>query len=96
MAGVSPPVAPWQGAKLGRMASETATIRVPRETRDLLAQRARERGMSLSAMLTEFAHATTRDALFAAERAATRADASNPDAVRELDEWEDSLGDGVD
>jgi hypothetical protein len=36
--------------------SATATIRVPRETRDLLAAYAQERGLSLSALLSEFAH----------------------------------------
>lgn len=84
-----------QGAKLADVTSETATIRVPRETRDLLAQRARERGMSLSAMLTEFAHSATREAIFAAERDASLADASNPTAVAEQRGWEGTLGDGV-
>jgi hypothetical protein len=37
------------------MSTETATIRVPRETRDRLVARARERGVSLSSLPTEFA-----------------------------------------
>jgi hypothetical protein len=40
--------------------SATATIRVPRETRDLLAARAEERGISLSSLLTEFARRDER------------------------------------
>ena len=38
----------------------TATIRVPRETRDRLAARAHERGVSLSSLLTEFARRAER------------------------------------
>lgn len=44
------------------MAVDSATIRVTRETRDLLADQARERGMSLSAMLTELARDVAREA----------------------------------
>jgi uncharacterized protein (DUF1778 family) len=77
------------------MAAETATIRVTRETRDLLAEQARERGLSLSSMLTELAHDVAREAVFRSEREATRADASNPGALREERAWELALGDGV-
>jgi len=77
------------------MAVDTATIRVTRETRDLLADQARERGMSLSAMLTELAHDVAREAVFRSEREASRADASSRDALREEREWEAALGDGV-
>jgi hypothetical protein len=38
----------------------TATIRVPRETRDLLAAYVQERGLSLSALLSEFARRAER------------------------------------
>ena len=62
----------------------TATIRVPRETRDRLAARARERGVSLSSLLTEFA------------RRAERADADNRDVAAEEAVWEAVLGDGLD
>lgn len=78
------------------MAVETATIRVPRETRDLLARQAHERGMSLSSMLNELARDAAREAVFRAEREATRADASNPDVTREERDWERTLGDGLD
>jgi predicted kinase len=78
------------------MAAETATIRVTRETRDLLAQQATERGVSLSAMLADLAHDVAREAIFRAERGATRADAGVAAVEAEDREWEATLGDGVD
>lgn len=77
------------------MAVDTATIRVTRETRDLLADQARERGMSLSAMLTELARDVAREGVFLSEREAARADAASRDAFQEEREWEAALGDGV-
>jgi uncharacterized protein (DUF1778 family) len=77
------------------MAVDTATIRVTRETRDLLAEQARERGMSLSSMLTELARDVARDAVFRSEREAARADAESREALREERVWESALGDGV-
>ena len=74
----------------------TATIRVPRETRDLLAARARERGVSLSSLLTEFAHRAARAETLRSEREAARADAGHRDVAREEREWEAALGDGLD
>lgn len=78
------------------MATETATIRVARETRDLLAAQARERGVSLSSMLAELAREAERGAIFRAEREAARADAGDPAVRAEEREWEAPLGDGVD
>ena len=72
----------------------TATIRVPRETRDLLAAYAQERGLSLSALLSEFARRAERADAFRSEREATRADASGGGAAAEEREWEAVLGDG--
>ncbi|HZV73154.1 MAG TPA: hypothetical protein VFF79_05510 [Conexibacter sp.] len=77
------------------MAVDTATIRVTRETRDLLAEQARERGVSLSSMLTELARDVAREAVFRSERDAARADASSREALREERAWESALGDGV-
>jgi antitoxin MazE7 len=77
------------------MAVETATIRVTRETRDLLASQARERGMSLSAMLEELAQDAAREAMFQSEREASRADASNRHARDEEKDWESALSDGI-
>jgi len=81
---------------LSPMGTQTATIRVTRETRDLLAREASERGVSLSAMLADLARDVDRDAVFRSEREATRADAGNPAAVDEAREWEATLGDGID
>jgi predicted kinase len=77
------------------MAAETATIRVTRETRDLLANQASERGVSLSAMLADLARDVARDAIFRAERDATRADAGVAAVNAEDSDWEATLGDGV-
>jgi antitoxin MazE7 len=74
----------------------TATIRVPRETRDALAARARERGVSLSALLTEFARRAERAEALRSEREATRADSSSREVAAEEREWEAVLGDGLD
>lgn len=74
----------------------TATIRVPRETRDSLAARARERGLSLSALLTEFARRAERADALRSERGATRAELDDPKVLAEIGLWEATLGDGID
>jgi hypothetical protein len=76
--------------------SATATIRVPRETRDRLAARAHARGVSLSALLTEFARRAERAEALRSEREATRAEADDPTALAEIGLWEATLGDGID
>lgn len=81
---------------LANMATETATIRVARETRDLLAAQARERGVSLSSMLAELAREAERKAIFRAERDASRTDSGNASVRSEDREWAATLGDGVD
>lgn len=78
------------------MPTETATIRVPRETRDRLAARARERGVSLSALLTELAERAERADAYRSEREATKADMKNPEALAEYKLWEETLEDGID
>ncbi len=78
------------------MATRTSTIRVTRATRDLLAEQARERGISLAALLAEIAEERRREAIWRSEREASRIDAENADAQTELNEWEDTLGDGLD
>ena len=80
--------------ELGYM-TETATIRVPRQTRDRLAARAQARGVSISSLLTEFATRAERADAFRSERAATLADASSPEVAAEELEWEAVLGDGL-
>jgi hypothetical protein len=74
----------------------TATIRVPRETRDSLAARARERGVSLSSLLTEFARRAELAETLRSEREATRADMADPEARVEYGLWEATVGDGID
>lgn len=76
--------------------AETATIRVTRETRDLLAEQAHERGMSLASMLAEVARKAQREAIFAAEREAARRDATNAGVQAEEREWAETLADDVD
>jgi len=78
------------------MAAETATIRVTRETRDRLAEQARERGVSLASMLAELAQGAEREAVFRAEREAARADGGDREVMAEEREWETALGDGID
>jgi hypothetical protein len=78
------------------MATETSTIRVARATRDLLAEQARERGVSLAAMLGEIAEERRRAAIWRSEREASRIDAGNPGAQTETGEWEATLEDGLD
>lgn len=77
------------------MSTTTTTIRVTKATRDLLAEQARERGISLSALLSQIARAGEREAIFAAERAATLADSEKPDLLAEDAEWASTLGDGL-
>jgi predicted DNA-binding ribbon-helix-helix protein len=78
------------------MAAETATIRVARSTRDTLAEQARQRGLSLAALLAEVADERELEAIWASERQATRADAEDPLAQEETRLWEATLEDGVD
>lgn len=77
------------------MTSETATIRVSRDTRDLLAEQARERGVSLASMLADLAHQTQRESIFRAEREATQRDAAT-DTTTEDRDWQETLADGLD
>jgi predicted DNA-binding ribbon-helix-helix protein len=77
------------------MATETSTIRVSRATRDLLAEQARERGLSLAALLGEIAEARRREDTWRSEHEANRIDAQNSDTQAELREWDETLDDGL-
>jgi len=77
------------------MATQTATIRVPQRTRELLAQQAKQRGVSLSRLLVEMAENGARASAMASERDATRADSRDPAATAEDMEWAESSGDGI-
>jgi hypothetical protein len=78
------------------MAVDTATIRVARDTRDRLAEQARERGISLAALLAEIAREREIEAIFESERQALLADAQNPAVLEEMRLWESTLEDGID
>ncbi len=78
------------------MAVDTATIRVARDTRDLLAAEARQRGMSLAALLAEIARERELEAIFESERQAIRAEANDPVALAEIRLWETTVEDGID
>ena len=77
------------------MSTPTTTIRVPVQTRDRLAAQARERGVSIAALLTELASRAEHEAIFRAERDATRAEA-NVHAVHDEDrDWDHTVDDGI-
>jgi uncharacterized protein (DUF1778 family) len=78
------------------MATETATIRVTRATRDLLAKQAHARGTSLAALLAEVAHEQEAQLIWNSERVASRLDAENSFTTDEDRAWEVALADGVD
>jgi post-segregation antitoxin (ccd killing protein) len=77
------------------MSTPTTTIRVPVQTRDQLAAQARKRGVSIAALLTELATRAEHEAIFRAERDATRAEATLQAARDESRDWETTLGDGL-
>lgn len=78
------------------MATETTTIRVSIPTRDRLAAQARKRGISVPALLEELSDHAERQAAFAAERTATLADAELPATGSEDQDWDSTVGDGID
>lgn len=77
------------------MATGTATIRVTRRTRDLLAEQARERGLSLAMLLAEIAREQEAEAIWSSEREAVRLDARSPAVAVEDRAWETALADGL-
>lgn len=81
---------------MATMAVDTATIRVARGTRDLLAEQARERGISLAALLAEIARERELEEIFASERRAVLAEVGDPVAEEEMRLWESTLEDGID
>jgi post-segregation antitoxin (ccd killing protein) len=78
------------------MATSTTTIRVTVGTRDRLAAQARQRGVSVSALLTDLAAQAERHAIFQAERDAEQAEAGDTAARDEAQDWGDATGDGID
>jgi hypothetical protein len=78
------------------MATETATIRVARRTRDLLADQAHARGVSLASLLAEVAREREAELIWRSERDADALDATSRDADVENRAWETTLADGLD
>ena len=64
-------------------------------TRDRLAAQARERGVSISALLTDLAAQADRQAIFQAERDAERAESAGAAARDEARDWDGAAGDGI-
>lgn len=81
---------------MATVATETATIRVARGTRDRLAEQAHARGVSLASLLAEVARKAEAELIWSAEREASRIDAKNPDVAAEDRDWETTLADGID
>lgn len=77
------------------MATNTATIRVTRATRDLLAAQARQQGVSVAALLADFAREQQRASIWESERQATRIDATQRAVGMEEQEWDAVATDGV-
>jgi hypothetical protein len=75
--------------------TETATIRVTRVTRDLLAEQARAQGLSLALLLNEIARERQAKAIWDSERRASRVDAKNPEVAAEDREWAAAIADGL-
>jgi hypothetical protein len=78
------------------MAVDTATIRVARQTRDLLAAQARAEGVSLASLLARFARERQDASAWRSEREASRVDAGNALARQEDADWDVALADGID
>lgn len=74
----------------------TTTIRVTRETRDLLAAQARAQGLSVTALVDRLARSNERAEMFHEERRLWRAEAHGTGVAAEDAAWEDTLADGID
>jgi hypothetical protein len=78
------------------MSSDTATIRVTRETRDVLAKQARAEGVSLASLLARFARERQTASVWRSEREASRADLESASARQEHADWDVTSADGLD
>jgi hypothetical protein len=77
------------------MSTATTTIRVPIRTRDRLAVQARERGVSIAALLTDLAARAENEAIFRAERDTARAEAALQVVQEENRDWDATVSDGL-
>lgn len=64
-------------------------------TRDRLAAQARQRGISIAALLEEMSDQAERQAAFKAERMATLADLDSPEVREEDRDWDVTTVDGI-
>ena len=78
------------------MSTESTTVRVSLRTRDRLAAQARERGVSISALLEELAAGAAREAMLRAAREVTRAEAGDRTVREEEADWVDAAADDID
>ncbi len=72
--------------------TETATIRVDRDVRDQLARAAEQNGMSLASLLRRYA----REQMIESERQARMEADQIPTVRAEQDDWDSTVGDGID
>lgn len=72
--------------------AESATIRVDRDVRDQLARAAEQQGVSIAGLLRRYA----REQMVESERRASMLDERNPESVAEQDDWDSTVGDGID
>lgn len=77
------------------MSTSSTTVRVSTQTRDRLAAQARARGISISALLADLAAKADREAIFSAEREATRAEAADRAIRDEEHDWADAVADDI-
>lgn len=72
--------------------ADSATIRVDRDVRDQLARVAEQQGVSVAGLLRRYA----REQMVESERRAAKLDERSPEAVAEQDDWDSTVGDGID
>lgn len=76
--------------------AETATIRVPVETRDRLARLAQQRGTSVAKLIAEFASHEHIHQIYAEERRTWAAVLGDQKLAAELELWDETADDGID
>lgn len=76
--------------------TETATIRVTVETRDLLAREAADQGISVSKLLAEYATRTHIHRIYADERESWARALKDPAFSAEISEWDEMEQDEFD
>jgi hypothetical protein len=72
----------------------STTIRVNRETRDLLTSQARSQGVSVTVLVDRLARANERAEIFREERRLWSQEAE--ETADEMRDWDETLADGLD